>query len=89
MATIGPTDISTLARKVMTGHAGVTVLVAKWEATSDSAAGTYLVKDPKAGDSPVTTANAAPNAKGGPASGDGLSWKPFSHSDLVTAYSIT
>ncbi len=84
MATIALSDLETLRRKVMTGHAGVSVIIALPTATSDATAGVYWVKDPKPGDTANSTANQPGNAKGGNA-GE-LSWKSFSYANLAAAY---
>jgi hypothetical protein len=87
MAAITLSELEVLRGQVMTGHGGVSVILAIPTATSDATAGVFLVKDPKGGTAPNTVATEPGNAKGG--SGiDGMSWKKFSAANLRTAYGL-
>ena len=84
MAAITFTQIQTRRDAVMRPGSRVAVLIALPAATDDATANVFLVKDPDPGDTPVTTATAQGNAKGGNV--NGYSWKGFSYADLGTAY---
>jgi hypothetical protein len=86
MATIAEVDILEKRNAIMRASSRVSVIVAIPTATSDATAGVLLIKDPDPGDDPVTTADAAGNAKGGHSGG--FSWKAFSVANAGTAYGV-
>lgn len=87
MAAITAAQIQTKRDAVMAASTRATVIIAKPDATSDATAGVFLVKDPDAGDTAVTTGNAQGNAKGGD-SALGGPWKAFTYANLATAYGV-